>query len=120
MSFCFTVVRGQLSSEPQLRAFESGARLATLQVTVREEGQPTVSLPVSWWDPPAFVEDLQSGDEIIGIGRVQRRFYGTSGGPRQSKVEIVATEVVRGTDKRKVSAALRRARTHFDDVIDQP
>jgi len=119
MSFCFTVVRGLLSSGPQIRTFESGARLATLQVTVRQDGQPTVSLPLSVWDPPAFVEALEAGDEVIGIGRVNRRFYGAGAGPRQSKVEIVAREIVRGTDKRKVGAALRRARAELDDAIDR-
>jgi len=119
MSFCFTVVRGQLSSEPQVRTLESGTRLATLQVTVREDGQPTVSLPITVWDPPTFVEELQAGDEVVGIGRVNRRFYGASAGPRQSRVEIVARELIKGTDKRKVGAALRRARADLDDAVER-
>jgi hypothetical protein len=117
-AFCFTIVRGELSSEPQFRMFDSGAHLVTLQVTVREPDQPTVSVPLSMWDPPAFVADLHDGDEVVAIGRVNRRFYGAGAGPRQSKVEILVNDLVPGTDKRKVAAALRRARRHFEAVTE--
>jgi len=114
MSFCLTIVRGSLSSAPDIRVLDSGARLATLQVTVREADRPTISVPITVWDPPSIVEALATGDDVVAVGYVNRRFFGVAGGPRQSKVEIVATEIARGVDNRRVAAAFRKARVRLE------
>ncbi len=113
MSINVALVRGRLSSPPEVRVLESGRTLAVLQVTARPEGAPAVSVPVAAWDPPAWVECLEAEDEVLVVGTVRRRFYRTASGSA-SKVEIEADALARGGDRRRVSAVLRRARKVLD------
>ena len=101
-------VRGQLSSPPEVRVLSSGRTLAVLQVTSRTEGEAAVSVPVAAWDPPAWVETLEAGDEVVVAGPVRRRFYKAAQGVA-SKVEVEATMLARGGDGRRVASLLRRA-----------
>ena len=54
-----------------------------------------MSVPVSVLDPPAWVEELDAGDEVVVLGRVRRRFF-RAGGATASRVEIEAEVVCRG------------------------
>lgn len=88
------VVRGTLSSEPRVRELPSGTNLAALELTVRAEGEPTESVPVSWFAPaPAVLGRCAPGTELVVIGRVRRRFYRTGAGT-SSATEVVAEHVV--------------------------
>lgn len=109
------LVRGSLSSPPEVRVLESGRSLAVLQVTARPEGERAISVPIAAWDPPAWVEGLAVGDEVIVVGSVRRRFYRAAAGAA-SKVEIEAEMLAKGGDRRRISAVLRRARRRFDDA----
>ena len=100
------VVRGTVSSPPEVRVLPSDTKLVQLQVTTRllEE---TLSMPVSCFGPAGWVEDLEPGDEIVVVGRVRRRFF-RAGGATASRVEVEAEFVARATDRRRVRAAVRR------------
>jgi single-strand DNA-binding protein len=88
------VVRGTLSSEPRVRELPSGTNLAALELTVRAEGEPTESVPVSWFAPaPAVLGRCAPGTELVVIGRVRRRFYRTGAGT-SSATEVVAEHVL--------------------------
>ena len=88
------VVRGTLSSDPRIRELPSGSTLASLEITVRAEGQPAESVPVSWFDPgPAALDRCRAGTELVAVGRVRRRFYRAPGGTG-SATEVVAEQVV--------------------------
>ena len=100
------VLRGAVSSPPEIRVLPSAASLAQLQVTTRLADE-TLSVPVSVWSPPAWVEELQPGDEIVAVGRVRRRFF-RAGGATASRVELEAGFVARANDRRRVRAAVRR------------
>ena len=50
------VIRGVLSRPADLRVLPSGDRLLALELTVRQEGRRTSSVPVSFPDPPARAE----------------------------------------------------------------
>ena len=67
-SFNVAVVRGACSSPPELRVLPSDQRLAQLQITTRVDGR-AMSVPVSVLDPPAWVEALDAGDEVVVLGR---------------------------------------------------
>jgi single-strand DNA-binding protein len=109
MSLNVAVVRGSCSSAPEVRTLESGRVLAVLQVTTKpDDDGPAVSVPVVVWDPPAWVERLDAGDEIVALGRVRRRFY-RAGGGAAAKTELEASVVAKGTDRRRVTVVLRRA-----------
>jgi single-strand DNA-binding protein len=93
------VVWGACSSPPDVRVLPSEQRLAQLQLTTRVDGR-ALSVPVSVIDPPAWLEDLDAGDEIVVLGPVRRRFF-RAGGSTASRVEIEAEIVCRGRDRRR-------------------
>jgi single-strand DNA-binding protein len=100
------IVRGEVSSPPDVRVLPSEAVLVQLQVTTRLETE-TLSTPVAVWNPPAWVEELEPGTEIVVIGRVRRRFF-RAGGATASRVELEADVVARAGDRRRVRAAMRK------------
>jgi single-strand DNA-binding protein len=108
VSLNVAIVRGSCSSAPEVRTLESGQTLAVLQVTTKPDDGAAVSVPVVVWSPPAWVERLDAGDEIVALGRVRRRFY-RAGGGAASKTELEAEVVARGADRRRVAVVLRRA-----------
>jgi single-strand DNA-binding protein len=109
MSCNVAIVRGACSSAPEIRTLDSGTVLAVVQLTVRSDDGPATSVPVVVWDPPAFVERLDVGDELVVLGRVRRRFY-RAGASAASRVEVEASHVAPGSDRRRVRSVFRRAR----------
>ena len=104
-SFNVAIVRGVCSSPPEVRVLPSEQRLAQLQLTTRVDGR-AMSVPVSVIDPPAWLEALDTGAEIVVLGSVRRRFF-RAGGATASRVEIEAEVVCQGRDRRR-SRGLRR------------
>ena len=100
------VVKGEVSSPPDVRVLPSEAVLVQLQVTTRLERE-TLSTPIAVWNPAAWVEELEPGTEIVVVGRVRRRFF-RAAGATASRVEVEADVVARATDRRRVRAALRK------------
>jgi single-strand DNA-binding protein len=88
-----------------VRILPSDQRLAQLQLTTRVDGR-AMSVPVSVIDPPAWLEGLEAGDEVVVLGSVRRRFF-RAAGTTASRVEIEAEVVCRGRDRRR-SRSLRR------------
>jgi single-strand DNA-binding protein len=93
------IVRGNCSSPPEVRVLPSEQRLAQLQITTRVDGR-AMSVPVSLIDPPAWLDDLDTGDELIVVGSVRRRFF-RAAGSTASRVEIEAEIVCRARDRRR-------------------
>jgi single-strand DNA-binding protein len=93
------IVRGVCSSPPEVRVLPSEQRLAQLQITTRVDGR-AMSVPVSVIDPPAWLDQLDAGDELIVIGAVRRRFF-RAAGSTASRVEIEAEIVCRARDRRR-------------------
>jgi single-strand DNA-binding protein len=100
------VLRGVCSSPADVRVLPSEQVLAQLQVTTRVDGKAR-SVPVSVWDPPAWLEQLDAGDEVVVVGAVHRRFF-RAGGATVSRVEVEADAVARATDRRRLPALRRR------------
>lgn len=97
MDINLTYLAGSLSGPPELREFESDARLLRLLVTIRSDTRPrrVDVVPVTYWDPPAelLAGNPQRGDRVEVTGGVQRRFWSDDNG-RRSRIEIVAQHVV--------------------------
>ncbi len=119
MSVNCAIVRGVLSSLPEIRVLASGTELATLQVTTRPTVGAAVSVPVSLSDPPAWVAMLSPGDEVVALGVVRRRFF-RAGGATASRVEIDASKLVRASDKRGLNALTRIATAAVDQLSEAP
>lgn len=98
------VLRGRLSSEPTVRTLPSGTSLVNLEVTTDVDGAG-VSVPVV---VEADCVSVAAGDEVVVAGLVRRRFF-RAGGVTQSRTEVVASSVVKGTSQRSVAKALARA-----------
>jgi len=109
------IVCGPCSAAPELRVLESGTRVASLSVRV-PAGEQATSVPVTVWDPPAWIEALDAGDEVIVVGQVRRRFYARPGGVG-SRVDLEAVTIGRARDRRRVDAAVRRATRELDALV---
>jgi len=74
-------------------------------------------MPVAVWNPAAWVQELEPGDEVVVVGRVRRRFFRAGGAPA-SRVEVEADVVAKARDRRRVQAAVRRANAALE-VLDE-
>lgn len=102
------VVQGRCASPPESRVLDSGRQLASLAVVVRPEGSGATWVPVTVWEPPAWLERLGEGDEILVVGRVRRSFFAVAGGGRSQRVDVEATFVGRPGRRRDRDAARQR------------
>ena len=94
--FNLVVLCGELTVEPEYRAYDSGARLIRFLVATRST-EPLRRLdvvPVVLWDPPddLWMRDSKRLDRVMVIGTVQRRYWTAPDG-RESRVEVVASNV---------------------------
>ena len=108
------VVRGEVSSPPDVRVLPSDTVLAQLQVTTRLERE-TLSTPIAVRNPAAWVQELEPGTEIVVVGRVRRRFF-RAAGATASRVELEADLVAKASDRRRVRAALRKVNAALETL----
>ena len=107
--FNVVALRGRLSRPAELRELPTGSTLIALEVTVRrEDSERADSVPVVWHDAPAAAVALDTGDEVVVVGHVARRFF-RAGGATQSRTEVVASTVVSVRSTKRVDSALRQA-----------
>lgn len=111
-----SVLSGVLSTPPEIRLLDSGSRLATLQVQVPGPDGRTTSVPVAVWDPPTTVETFAEGDPVVVVGRTRRRFFRTRSGTTGSRVEVVAEQVLRPTQRQRIEACVRRCTEALHDI----
>lgn len=96
MDLNMIVICGKLATDPEVKEFESGAKLIRFVVTVKIE-HPRKRLdviPVTLWDPD---EDLLASlptrdDRLWVVGSIQRRYWESPDG-RRSRLEVVAEKV---------------------------
>lgn len=93
MDMNVVVLCGKLAAPPELREFESGARLVRSLITVRSDTprRRVDVVPVTLWDPKPDHEILSApaGQAVYASASIQRRFW-TSEEGRQSRLEVVA------------------------------
>jgi len=108
-----SVVCGPCSAAPEIRVLESGTRLATLAIRCPTGDDRATSVPVTVWDPPAWVEALEPGDPVVVVGRLRRRFYQRPGGVG-ARVDVEADLIGRARERRRLDAAVKKADTALD------
>ncbi len=102
------VLCGTCSAPPEVRVLESGTRLATFSLRCPTGDDRATSVPVTAWDPPAWLEAVEPGERLVVVGRLRRRFFQRPGGVG-SRVDLEAVMVGRARDRRRLDTALRRA-----------
>ena len=111
------VLWGRYSAGVEVRTLESGRRLASLAVRTPPAAAPrrrpgssggATSVPVTVWDPPAWVEALEADDPLVVVGTVRRRFFATRAGGRGAKAEVEAVSIARAS-RAQLDRAFRRA-----------
>ncbi len=100
------VVRGTCSSPPDVRRLPSGDIVAQLQVTTRVRGS-ALSVPVSVHAPKQWVETLDTGDDVMVLGHVRRRYF-RAGGGTASRVEVDAEAIASTRNVRQMQSLRRR------------
>jgi single-strand DNA-binding protein len=109
------VLQGTLSSDPVERALASGSSLTSYEVTTRPTEGKASTVPVVWFDGGRHAAGFATGDEVVVVGQVHRRFF-AAGGTTQSRTEVVATVVVRPTQRRRVGRAIATAWSEVEAV----
>ena len=109
------VLRGVASGPPDVRTLDSGMRIASVSVRVHALDPGATSVPVAVREPAAWVEDLDEGDPLVVVGALRRRFFRTATGTG-ARVEVEARIVGKGTDRRRLESARRRADTELDGL----
>jgi hypothetical protein len=109
------VVSGVCSGPPDVRTLESGRRLAALGVRTHGPGAHATSVPVTVWDPPAWIDALDTDEAVVVVGTVNRRFFRTAAGARGAKAEVEASYISR-TSRRGLQTALRKASDALDGL----
>ena len=109
-----SVLRGAVSGPPEIRALKSGRKIATLAVRNSACDGHNTSVPVTVWDPPAWVETLDADDDVLVVGRVRLRFLRTAAGTSGARTDVEAESVARARDRRRLAALLRRVDRELD------
>jgi len=109
------VLGGVLARPATTTELPSGTRLVGLELTVRRGDGPAESVPVAWFDPPAWATSLDTGADLVVLGRVRRRFF-RAGGATQSRTEVVAAKVVRAAARSRVASLLSEAAEAIEDA----
>jgi len=96
------VLAGRVAIDPEVRTFDSGARLLRLLVTVKRE-EPTRRVdvvPVTYWDPPQdLVDNPPRRRETVWLtGEIQRLYWETPDG-RRGRLEFVAHRITVGRSR---------------------
>ena len=107
------VLRGTLSSAPQVRELPSGSTVVSYEVTVRPDEGPAETVPVSWFEAPPSAATLASGCEVLVTGRVRRRFFRMEA-RTGSRTDVVAAAVIPTRRRKQVAAALEQAVVAID------
>lgn len=111
------VIRGECSGAADLRELESGRRLAAISVRASGPDGRLTSVPVTIWEPAAWVEDLTEGADVIVVGAVRRRFFRTAAGGSAARVDVEAVFIGRAGQRRQLDAALRRTQEVLDVLL---
>ncbi len=108
---------GRLSRPAAARELPSGDRLLAFEVSI-EGGERVETVPVVWLGAPASAEALETGETVLVVGRVRRRFF-RSGATRQSRTEVVAKVVMRTGRSKRAGAALARAASQLEQAASE-
>ena len=102
MDLNLVVISGALACKPEVTYLENGTTVTKLLVTTRSEppNRRLDVIPIVIWgeDHYADIASFEEGTRVWVSGSVQRRFW-QSGTTGRSRIEIVATDVIKQRDR---------------------
>ena len=102
------VLIGTVTNQPTRRSLRSGIDVVNFDVATQFDGE-TASVPIAWYDPrESAVSSFATGEEIVVIGSVRRRFF-RAGGQTQSRTEVVVVTLVPTRRRKSARSALAAA-----------
>jgi single-strand DNA-binding protein len=107
------VLRGSLSRPPDERVLDSGTRLVRFEVTTKDPDDRAQTVPVAWIDAPAAAARISSGDEVMVVGQVRRRWF-RRGPATESRTEVAASAVVPLRQAKRARAVLAEALSRME------
>lgn len=117
MDINLAAVHGTLTNEPVRRELADGTMIVHFDVNTvveREGHRVNVAVPIAWRNPAlSAVGALVVGDDVVVIGRIERRFF-RSGGHTQSRTEVVADRCLPARRTKTVRSALAAAVTTLE------
>jgi single-strand DNA-binding protein len=112
------VVIGSLAKPLQLRSLPTGVSLANFDLLVPRPDQPADTVPVALFATGDHAPEWATGQQLLVIGRVRRRFFRV-GGSTQSRTEVVADRVLPLGQTQSVCVALSEAGTALAGVLEE-
>lgn len=110
------LVAGQLATEPEFRVLPGGTELLSFSLTVRQPGEATTSVPLTWFDPPRRTRRWKVGAQVVAVGRVVRRFY-KAGAITGSRTDVVVHQAEAATRKARARVVLGRVGLAVDELV---
>jgi single-strand DNA-binding protein len=107
---------GRLAKPAQVRNLPSGISVASFDVQVLRPDQAPDTVPVALFNAVDETTHWETGQELLVIGRVHRRFFRV-GGSTQSRTEVIADLVLPLGQTEDVRSALAHAGTALAGVI---
>ncbi len=118
MHINLAAVCGTLTAEPVHRELRDGTNIVQFDLRTRVENQGgvgAVSVPVAWRDPSATsLASLVAGEEVLVVGRIERRFFRTAG-HTQSRTELVVDRCVPARRAKSARSLLAVAASTLSD-----
>ena len=111
------IVIGKLVRPLQVRSLPSGVSLASFDLQVARAGETGETVPVALFDVADRVRDCQTGEQLLVVGRVRRRFFRV-GGNTQSRTEVVAELALPLGQTDEACSALAEAGSTLASVAD--
>ncbi len=99
------VVIGKLAKPLQVRNLPSGLSLACFDLQVARSDESADTVPVALFDSGDEIPNWPTGQALMAVGRVRRRFFRV-GGSTQSRTEVVAEKVLPIVEKEDVRRVL--------------
>ena len=89
---------------------------AATAAAARRRGATATSVPVTVWDPPAWLETLDAGDAVVVVGSAAPPLLRDARRRRGSRVDVEAATIAKATDRRSSRRARARPRSRHAPI----
>lgn len=110
------LVGGTLLDRPKRRQLADGRSILVGTVITAHPDGSRESVPFTWFEAPDRADRLEADDQILAVGRIDRRFF-RSGGRTESLTDLVVTDLHPARHRRRVEKAMRTTLAPVQEVL---